>query len=110
MSEERLREIKKCIDLQKEYPILHDDGQLIAQKEELYNEVIRLRKKLATKKLFKKYKVQTPENFEIRKIFELQQRIDTAVEYIEEHEYDIRYNFDCYVKGNDLLNILKGEK
>lgn len=44
MSEERLKEIKDCIDLQRAYPILHDDGHLIEQKLELYNEVVRLRK------------------------------------------------------------------
>ena len=43
MTEERLKEIKHWIDLQRAYPILHDDGHLIEQKLELYNEVVRLR-------------------------------------------------------------------
>lgn len=47
MSEERLKEIKNCIDLQRAYPILHDDGHLIEQKLELYNEVVRLRETLS---------------------------------------------------------------
>ena len=46
MTEERLKEIKHCIDLQRAYPILHDDGHLIEQKLELYNEVVRLREEI----------------------------------------------------------------
>ena len=37
-------------------------------------------------------------------------RIEKAIEYIKEHEYDIRNNFDCYVKGNELLNILNDKE
>lgn len=55
------------------------------------------------------------------KTFELQDRIDKAIEYINnnslyEEEYDYDYEENIYLSGindtqvrNDLLNILKGE-
>ena len=52
MTEGRLKEIKDCIDLQRAYPILHDDGHLIEQKLELYNEVVRLREIINKANLF----------------------------------------------------------
>ena len=51
----------------------------------LQQENERLKRRLTTaKKLFKKYKIEKDENLELRKIFELQRRIEKAVEYIEE--------------------------
>lgn len=84
---------------------------------DLQQENERLRKKLAIKKLFKKYKVQTPENFEIRKIFELQRRIEKAIEYMKKHiekcnidGYEGKFdNFDIFTKPQKLIDILNGE-
>lgn len=80
----------------------------------LQQENERLKRKLATKKLFKKYKVEKDENLELRKIFELQRRIEKAVEYIQNHQLVFELSskkvisqwFDMFYK--DTLNILNG--
>ena len=88
---------------------------------ELYNYITnlqqeneRLRRKLATKKLFKKYKVEKDENLELRKIFELQQRIEKAIEYLvmcgETHDAGNYAQFKDYKEYKHLLNILRGDE
>ena len=45
-----------------------------------------------------------------QKLEHYKSRIEKVVGYIKEHEYDIRNDFDCYVKGNELLDILYGRE
>ena len=89
MTEERLKEIKYWIDLQRAYPILHDDGHLIEQKLELYNEVIRLRE------IIDKIKNKVNQYEAITGYY------DSNYDGIEDiYSHDLQ---------EDLLNILRGE-
>ena len=82
----------------------------------LQQENEKLKRKLTTKKLFKKYKVEKDVNFELRKIFELQRRIEKAVEYIKYCDdlsviNDYSFNEKPVIEKRakkDLLNIFNG--
>ena len=77
---------------------------------ELYDYIINLQKeneRLKTKTKEQSLLLIDYQDME-QKLENYKSRIEKAVEYIKEHEYDIRNNFDCYVKGSDLLNILNG--
>lgn len=60
--------------------LLHNKAKLLYDYiTNLQQENKKLKRKLTIKKLFKKYKVEKDENLELRKIFELQRRIEKAI-------------------------------
>lgn len=78
----------------------------------LQQENERLKRKLTTKKLFKKYKVEKDVNFELRKIYELQRRIEKAAEYIEYNRNKLLLSLPPIeaLDINVLLDILNGKE
>lgn len=124
MSEERLEDIKASFNIEVWELMQRTYGKTLIsthlqQEQELYNEVIRLRKQNEILKqnnvneilrddlilCTKQYKKSE------EKLEKANKKIDKAIEYIEKHE-TFSYDENCNIIGgyeiNDLLNILRG--
>ena len=113
MNEERLKEIKDRIDFNFDWCRGHGFDMPTTELE-LYNEVIRLRNGYCELKvkcnegvsdcLFEEYEGMAECNMEISN------RINDAIEYIEQNEFYLDYKTGACIKGvMPLLNILRGE-
>ena len=100
MSEERLKEIKDSIELQKNITMIRNyDRTFINEEIELYNEVIRLREE--------NNQLDDIRNANYLSWQDSVARINEAIEYINKHSD----NGNCFMEWFEidyLLNILRG--